>query len=65
MTRPNARRTAKMRNLTLTDEAWRVLTRLATLYGSRSAAVDAWLTGANTDAGSLEDVRWARGDAAK
>jgi hypothetical protein len=43
MTRTNAKRHAKMRTLTLTDEAWAVLTRLAETAGSRSAAIEAWL----------------------
>lgn len=43
--RPNAQRKAKMRTLTLTDEAWARLGQLGERAGSRSAAVEAWLTG--------------------
>ena len=46
-TRPNAKRTAKMRTLTLTDEAWAVLGRLAGKGGSKSGVVERWCVSAD------------------
>jgi hypothetical protein len=76
MTRPNAKRTAKMRNLTLTDAAWAVLTELARTKGSRSAVVEEWLLsqtpaayGAAIEAQIVADVeaqrRWLLNSAPK
>jgi hypothetical protein len=42
--KPNSVRRAKMRTLTLTDEAWAELTRIASSVElSRSAVVESWL----------------------
>lgn len=43
--KPNAVRRAKMRTLTLSDEAWAELERRAGPGGSKSKIVETWLRG--------------------